>query len=258
MSAEFRAEHNHGETIGAWGVGRGMAWSIVSAAILVFSLSACGSGETASKRVEAATTAGSESAQPAVAVAAEQGFYSDSSAVSDAHHEACPHIESGTRGACCPDEGSVTPKNARPPEFTWQKPPEWTEVTGNPMRLVSFTLGQADQIECYVTVLPGAAGGVLANMNRWRNQMGLAALTPLEVAELTYIDMLNEKAPLLELRGEFKDADGGRTGTKYGMFGTVCELPEHVVFVKMIGPEAEVAARKQPFVAFCASLTRTE
>ena len=226
--------------------------------LLVFALSACGSSETASMRVEAATTAGSESVQSAVTAEADGEFYHKSSAVDDTHHDACPHVERGTRGSCCPDQARAELKQARSPEFTWQKPPEWIEVPGNSMRLVSFTLGQADQIECYVTVLPGFAGGVRANMNRWRSQMGLAALTPLEIAELSYIDMLNEKVPLIELQGEFEDADGGRAGAGYGMLGTVCELPAHAVFVKMIGPEAELASEKQRFVKFCSSLARAQ
>ena len=250
MRAEKRAEPSH-RIFGVTG-------SIVFPTILVFALSACGSSETASKRVEAATTAGSESVQPAVTVVADRDSYRESSAVGDAHHDACPHVQSGTRGSCCPDDGSTAPKKTRSPEFTWKKPPEWIEVSGNSMRLVSFTLGQSEQVECYVTVLPGSAGGVLANLNRWRNQMGLAALTPLEIAELSYIDMFNEKVPLIELQGEFKDADGGQAGTRYGMLGTVCELPEHMLFVKMIGPETEVASRRQRFVEFCTSLARTQ
>ena len=230
--------------------------SIVFPTILVFALSACGSGDTSSKRVEAATTTNTESVHPTVTVAADRDFYRESS--DDAHHDACPHAQSGTRGSCCPDDGRTAPTEVRSPEFTWQKPPEWIEVTGNSIRLVSFASGRSEQIECYVTVLPGSAGGVLANLNRWRDQMGLAAITPLETAEFNYIDMLGEKVPLLELRGEFKDVDGGHLGTGYAMLGTICELPENVMFVKMIGPEAEVASEKRRFVEFCASLARAQ
>lgn len=66
--------------------------------------------------------------------------------------------------------------------------------------------------------------------------------------------LADEKVPLLELRGQFKDTDGGRTGTEYGMLGTVCELPDLVVFVKMIGPGADVFAEKGRFVDFFDSL----
>src|SRR5208283_3168699 len=53
----------------------------------------------------------------------------------------------------------------------WQAPAEWKTLPGNAMRRGSYGVGGA---EVAITAFPGDVGGVLANVNRWRGQAGLA------------------------------------------------------------------------------------
>jgi hypothetical protein len=59
----------------------------------------------------------------------------------------------------------------------WRVPEGWREVpSGAPMRLATFEItdSEAGVVEVAVTSFPGEVGGVLANVNRWRGQMGVA------------------------------------------------------------------------------------
>ncbi len=54
-------------------------------------------------------------------------------------------------------------------------PKTWTASAPNPMRKGSWSITQADgsKAEIAVTVFPGDVGGDVANVNRWRGQLGL-------------------------------------------------------------------------------------
>jgi len=63
------------------------------------------------------------------------------------------------------------------PSFTYDLPRGWSEQPKTNLRLANFRVAGNEAAECYLTMLPGAAGGVLANVNRWRRQMGLGPST---------------------------------------------------------------------------------
>jgi hypothetical protein len=115
------------------------------------------------------------------------------------------------------------------------------------MRLVTFTPDGAEGTECYVTILGGAAGGVAANINLWRQQRKLAPLSSDAIAKLPKISVLGRDAPFAEI-------DGGKVGT----YGVVCELGDRTVFVKMNGPMDVLRAERERFVEFCKSLSATQ
>jgi hypothetical protein len=86
-----------------------------------------------------------------------------------------------------PSEAPAHPEQAPAPEVDpdspWVVPEGWSPVPGErPMRLATFEIPDpAGAIEVAVTRFPGDVGGVLANINRWRGQMGLG---PVSEAEL--------------------------------------------------------------------------
>jgi hypothetical protein len=129
--------------------------------------------------------------------------------------------------------------------FTWTAPEGWTQGPAKQMRLVTFTPTAAPGVECYVTVLGGAAGGVEANVNRWRQQLHLAPLSADAVKALPTVPVLGKTAQMVEI-------DGGAVG----LFGLVCELGQQTVFVKMTGSMDALRAQRAQFVAFCKSLAQ--
>jgi hypothetical protein len=157
-------------------------------------------------------------------------------------------------GGKAPVANAPAPPEASPDApLSWQAPSTWTRGATSAMRLVSFTVGPNRDTECYVTLLEGSAGGLAANVNRWRQQMAQPALTPSQIEALTEIPMLGRRGRLVQIRGDFTGMDGV-SKSRSMMLGAVCELGDRSVFVKMIGPETEVAAEQERFAAFCRSL----
>src|SRR5262245_48698828 len=69
---------------------------------------------------------------------------------------------------------SVNERGSQAGRLKWTAPKGWKELAGSGMRVASFSVpGKA---EMSVVTLPGDAGGELANVNRWRNQIGLPPL----------------------------------------------------------------------------------
>jgi hypothetical protein len=73
--------------------------------------------------------------------------------------------------------------SARNPERPWSVPEGWTEdAAPRPMRLTTYLAPDpSGEVEVAVTRFGGRVGGALANINRWRGQMGLS---PVDESEL--------------------------------------------------------------------------
>ncbi len=131
----------------------------------------------------------------------------------------------------------------------WTAPSGWRRAPDRTSRLVSFFCGDDDAVECYVTVLPGDAGGALANVNRWRNQLGRDPITEGELARCAKLAMLGGEATLV-------DFDASPTSAKAGarLLGTLITHAGQSVFVKLTGPSARVEAQRGAFESFARSL----
>lgn len=74
------------------------------------------------------------------------------------------------------------PDRAAARGVSWSVPSGWKEVpTTQQMRLATFDAGG---VEVAVSAFPGAVGGTLANVNRWRGQIGLDAIDEAALGEL--------------------------------------------------------------------------
>src|SRR5262249_25943635 len=67
--------------------------------------------------------------------------------------------------------------------LTWSSIPEgWQREPGGKLRYATFHLGTKEHpLELTVTALGRESGSVLDNINRWRNQLGLPAITEAEM-----------------------------------------------------------------------------
>lgn len=76
------------------------------------------------------------------------------------------------------------PSEAAQQGVTWTLPADWSQIPGErPMRIATFRAGAGETApEVSVSAFPGDAGGLLANINRWRGQIGL---DPLDAASLS-------------------------------------------------------------------------
>jgi hypothetical protein len=169
------------------------------------------------------------------------GPSADVRAEADRFKAMCASLRAAAPAAGAGDGGGAAGEPE--PSLTWKAPQGWTQGGPKQMRLVTFTPDGKPGVECYVALLGGKAGGLEANVNRWRQQLSLAPLSADAIAALPTVQVLGRAAPLVEV-------DGG----KLGMYGLVCELGEQTVFVKMTGPMDSLRAEKDRFVEFCKSL----
>lgn len=132
---------------------------------------------------------------------------------------------------------------------TWKNMP-----TSGGMRIADFRIGPNDEGECYLSYLPGNAGGTAANVNRWREQLGLENFSEEQVASLQPIEMLGGSAAFVDFTGAYKGMGASEAKEGSRLLGAVLPLGEMTLFVKMIGPEPLVGKERDPFIRFCRSL----
>jgi hypothetical protein len=64
--------------------------------------------------------------------------------------------------------------------FAYTSPASWVEQPPSSMKLLSLVIGSPPELmsELSVSAFPGDVGGQLANVNRWRRQVGLGPISP--------------------------------------------------------------------------------
>ena len=128
----------------------------------------------------------------------------------------------------------------------WQVPSGWKAAGPKPMRLASFDIPDAaGNGDISISKLAGDGGGLLANVNRWRGQVGLA---PLEASALS----ANSKAVATA---------GGDNGTWVELVGAEKTILGAIVvrgdvswFFKMTAPSAVAARNREAFEQFVRSI----
>jgi len=138
--------------------------------------------------------------------------------------------------------------------FSWALPDGWEERAPNSIRIANFGIEADPAAECYLASLPGAAGGLVANVNRWREQMGLQAMPEVDIRAMPQKKMLGRNATFIDIEGEFTGMGGGGTTAGYRMLGFLLELPQVSLFLKMTGPAATLEHERENFMALAASL----
>jgi hypothetical protein len=89
------------------------------------------------------------------------------------------------RAPKAPSPAQGKPAASAPQKVSWDVPEGWRTVESTqPSRMATFRAGPGDGIEVSVTAFPGEVGGVLANVNRWRSQVGLQPAQESELATL--------------------------------------------------------------------------
>jgi len=124
-------------------------------------------------------------------------------------------------------------------DLIWTAPPEWTPKSGSAMRKGSYAItGPEGAADLGITAFPGDVGGNLANVNRWRGQLGLPPVESLEGA----VEALSANGLNMLV------FDGANQGSR--MLGAIVPRPDETWFFKLTGPDALVARTKPAFIEF--------
>lgn len=137
----------------------------------------------------------------------------------------------------------------------WETPPGWVQAERTQMRPLNLAFGPNQEGECYLSMLPGGAGSVLANVNRWRKQMGQPEITEEDLAKLPKKTLMGIPAVYVSVDGAFTGVGATEAKPDYRMLGVVATLQDTGLFVKMVGPKALVEANTAAFDKFVASLS---
>ncbi len=125
--------------------------------------------------------------------------------------------------------------------FTYQTPENWNADTKNEMRYANFTWPEMGETQCYITVLPIIPNPIVSNINRWRGQINLPALTSEEEKKLETIATPLGDCTFVDLKQ--KDADEKSLRTLGGIIIT----SKNIVFIKMTGTSESVALQLTTF-----------
>ena len=126
---------------------------------------------------------------------------------------------------------------------TWAKPAGWAEKPRTAMRLGNFTAGDG-QAEITLMTFPGDVGGLLANVNRWRDQSGLPPVDAAGLASATErVSVAGTPAALVEAVGD-----------KNGSISVYHPVGNQTWFYKITGPSAVVTTEKGAFMGFLQSI----
>ena len=140
--------------------------------------------------------------------------------------------------------GAVIP-TAEGRDLLWTVPAGWESKPGASMRKGSYRVKAAKaEADLAITAFPGATGGLDANLNRWRGQVGLAPLPPAEVTAAV------EKFEANGLSFIVVDYQGPATQ----LLGAIVAYNENSWFFKLTGPTATVSAAKADYRQFLHSI----
>ena len=136
----------------------------------------------------------------------------------------------------------------------WDLPPGWVEQAPSSMRIGSFLITGANGQTADVSIIPlsGAAGGDLANINRWRGQISLPPISEAELSRdsqlitpggrsMRFVDFVSDELLLNHLH-------------KKRLVAAIYTHGESTWFFKMLGEDATVESAKPAFLRFLQSV----
>ena len=131
--------------------------------------------------------------------------------------------------------------------MSWRIPPGWSQTGSSGLRFATIKPSTGGGPDVSITQLKGDAGGLLANINRWRKEVGLGPIAQDDLSE------------------HWKEfAAGDISGTLVEIVGsgsnplrsTIVRLPfkGDTWFFKMIGPASEIEKHRDAYVEFVNSV----
>jgi hypothetical protein len=129
--------------------------------------------------------------------------------------------------------------------LTWTAPASWQTKALGPMRKGSFTIPGSDAAiaDLSITAFPGAVGGELANINRWRGQLSLPPISEADLPDTS------SRVTVGDLVITVVDIAG--TGDQpQRILGAMAPYNQAMWFFKLMGPDALVSTEKPAFLAF--------
>jgi len=160
----------------------------------------------------------------------------------DAFLEFCKGVRLPDAGASAPTAAAAPASaSAAAPASKWNPPPGWTALTAGQMQVAKFAVPEVNgaKAEATISIFPSDTGGTLANVNRWRKQIGAAEVDEAGLAALVSpLDPAVPEATLADLTHEGKQ-----------VLGAIVPRGGQWYFYKLLGDTAAVSAAREAFIA---------
>jgi hypothetical protein len=128
----------------------------------------------------------------------------------------------------------------------WTIPPDWKQIDPGAMLFAKFLISSGDgNADVNVSSLAGEGGGLVANVNRWRGQLGLSPIVDILMSSF---DVAGSKAQVVDFTGT-----DSKTGKPARLVGAVVPQNGQTWFYKLMGNEQIVAQQKDAFIKFIQS-----
>lgn len=140
---------------------------------------------------------------------------------------------------------TATPTATDDASWNGTVPDGWTQVSPGNMQVAKFQVPAIEnaKAEVAMSIFPNDTGGLLANVNRWRRQLGLPEVDQAALASsVTPLDPTLPDAVLIDLKNEAR-----------ALLGAIVPREGRWWFYKMMGDAPAVAAAREQFVAFAKS-----
>lgn len=143
-----------------------------------------------------------------------------------------------------------SPSGAAMAKLRWDAPANWKEQPKRAMREATYVPEDMPAGWCYIGQI---GGGIAPNLNRWQAEMGQPPLSPTALRALPKIPFGGSEGVFLDVEGTFRGT-GGPVQQDARLYGFIAARGRMFVFVKMVGPKAQMEAQKERFLALCKSL----
>ncbi len=149
--------------------------------------------------------------------------------------------------ACQKEEIRVYRAPREKPALADLVPSHWQQMAAGQMQQAKFQIIREDKtVEVTLSIFPGDAGGLLANINRWRGQVGLKEAEPAELSKLALpFDAAGPEAKIVDMTGT--DA---KTGRPARLIGAIVPRGERTWFYKLLGDAGLAESEKSAFAKF--------
>jgi len=128
----------------------------------------------------------------------------------------------------------------------WTIPPDWKQTDPGVMLFAKFSVISGDgNADVNVSELAGEGGGLAANVNRWRGQLGLQPISEILTSS---IDVVGGNAQVVDLSGT-----DSKTGKPARLVGAIVPRSGQTWFYKLMGDPQIVAQQKDAFIKFIQS-----
>jgi len=126
-------------------------------------------------------------------------------------------------------------------------PAGWKEIPNPPMLLAKYVIQSGDaEAQVNVSMLDGTGGGVMANVTRWRGQLGLPPMSEEDFSKVAQtVDVAGNKGTLVDMTGTDM-----KTGKKSRLVGIIVPQTGDTWFYKLMGDPQIVEQQKDTFTKF--------